>query len=302
MRPVFSILLLVVPVVVLCCDETTHYKKDGECCKMCGPGTRMKQDTNCHDPFCQECKEGEYQDGYTKETKCKLQPSCDTNLNFEVPSQQSKTTRQPCVCHPGYHCSSQDCVSCVLNTVCHPGQKIASEGDRTFDTTCESCPAGTYSTESSAKHCKQWTGCTFGYVEAAAGTSKTDRICEPQSNVRLGLGIFAGLFIFIVIVVVVLCCYRRGRSGSKCLTEKLQQHCPALFKVTVTEPAVVVPMQPEETGLNEPQEDNEDTDRHDEKKYGLSANGMPIDQDHSKTSILSVSETQPSSQSYTDRL
>uniref|UniRef100_A0A3B1K1W7 CD40 molecule, TNF receptor superfamily member 5 n=1 Tax=Astyanax mexicanus TaxID=7994 RepID=A0A3B1K1W7_ASTMX len=299
MRTIFSICLLVLPVVVLCCDETTHYRKDEQCCKLCGPGTRMMKDANCHDPMCQLCMDGEYQDEYTKETKCKLQPICDINLEFEAPTQQSKTTREPCVCRADHHCSSQDCISCVQNTVCPPGQKIDIEGNRKLDTTCEPCPPRTYSSGNSTKDCKEWTECSLGYVEAAAGTSTSDRICEAQPNIRLGLGILSGFVIILVIMFGVFCWYKRERKGSACLEKKLQQHCPALFKViAIDEPTATVPMQPVEADGNEPTEDTEDQPF----THGVSDNGMPILQDHSKTSVLSVSETQPSSQSFTDRL
>lgn len=43
------------------------------------PGTRMKQNTDCKDPTCEQCGDLEYQDGYTKENKCKPQPICDTS-------------------------------------------------------------------------------------------------------------------------------------------------------------------------------------------------------------------------------
>lgn len=91
------------------CDETLEYEKDNECCKKCDPGkiyfldyllycelnkvcflclglihftncllgTRMNQGSSCKDPVCEPCKEGEYQDAYTKDSQCKRQPICD---------------------------------------------------------------------------------------------------------------------------------------------------------------------------------------------------------------------------------
>lgn len=51
--------------------------------------------------------------------------------------------------------------------------------------------------------------------------------------------------------------------------------------------------------VNMPQEDTEDPAKQDDNfKNGLSANGMPVDQDHSKTSLLSQPETGPSGGSY----
>ncbi|XP_072553396.1 tumor necrosis factor receptor superfamily member 5 [Salminus brasiliensis] len=308
MRTVFA-LLLVLPVVVYCCDETTHYMKDGECCKMCGPGTRMKQNTDCNDPFCQQCEEGEYQTGYTKETKCQRQPICDINLNFLVPSERSKMERQPCLCMSDHHCSSEECISCVPNKVCQPGQKIVEKGTMKTDIKCGSCPPGTFSSATSANNCTPWTECTQGHLETVKGSSTSDRICEPHSNLRLGIGISALVIIFVVIVIAAICCYKRGKTGSVCLEKKLQHHCPVLFNGINNnpQPAVLVTVEQEplcdQQNVNVPQEDTEDLAKQDDQmKYGLSANGMPIDQDHSKISVLSQPETNLSAQSFTDHL
>ncbi|KAG7252371.1 hypothetical protein CRUP_025243 [Coryphaenoides rupestris] len=113
-------------VEALFCDDLTQYlRQDGQCCKKCGPGTRMYADiTNCLDPICKPCKEYEYQAGYTMHDKCDLQPYCDPNKNFVHDGPVSTEKRVECVCRDRYHCSSQACITCVENTPCGPGKGV----------------------------------------------------------------------------------------------------------------------------------------------------------------------------------
>ncbi|ROL52120.1 Tumor necrosis factor receptor superfamily member 5 [Anabarilius grahami] len=130
MRTVFVLYLLVTLVYhVSCCEKETHYMKDGKCCKMCGPGKRMLVGDKCEDPACQDCPNGEYQSGYTSETKCERQPSCDTNLHFKPQeAYPSKTGISKCECEPGYYCTKEDdCNTCMKHTVCKPGQRVAKK-------------------------------------------------------------------------------------------------------------------------------------------------------------------------------
>ncbi|XP_036447698.1 tumor necrosis factor receptor superfamily member 5 [Colossoma macropomum] len=306
MRAIY-IILLVFPALVYSCNER-EYLKDGQCCKMCGPGTRMKQNTDCMDPHCQPCENGEYQDGFTQETKCKQQPSCDPNLFFQNQTNPSKTERTQCQCMPDHHCSSLQCISCVRNTVCHPGEQVKKIGTQMSDTECEPCPEGKFSTTLSARTCLPWKECSSGNVESVPGSSTSDRICEPHSNVRLGVFIVLGLVIIAVVCGLVFYLYKRDRTGSACLEKKLQQHCPALFpnKPQPAEEKIVinVEQQPALEHQNEPEEDTEDVTKQDDHfKHGLSANGLPIDQDHSKMSFLSQPETIKSADgSYSDDL
>ncbi|XP_048034146.1 tumor necrosis factor receptor superfamily member 5 isoform X1 [Megalobrama amblycephala] len=208
MRAAFFLYLLVTLVYhVSCCDKETHYTKDGKCCKMCGPGKRMLVDDKCEDPACQDCPNGEYQSGYTSETKCERQPSCDTNLHFKPQEDYpSKTSISKCKCEPGYYCTQEDdCNICMEHTVCKPGQRVAKKGSPVSDTVCEACKNGTFSTEDSADICKEWTTCEHGYDENAPGTSTSDRTClgAPIHRVIIGVGV-AVLVLLVVIIFIVL--------------------------------------------------------------------------------------------------
>nr|AUT77171.1 CD40 [Ctenopharyngodon idella]AXY96377.1 CD40 [Ctenopharyngodon idella] len=208
MRAVFVLYLLVTLLYhVSCCEKETHYMKDGKCCKMCGPGKRMLVEGKCEDPACQDCPNGEYQSGYTRETKCERQPYCDINLHFK-PQQAypSKTSISECECEPGYYCTQDDdCSTCMEHTVCKPGQRLAKKGSPVSDTVCEACKNGTFSTEDSADTCKEWKTCEHGYDANTPGTSTSDRTClgAPIYRVLIGVGV-AVLVLLLAIIFFVL--------------------------------------------------------------------------------------------------
>ncbi|XP_026864125.2 tumor necrosis factor receptor superfamily member 5 isoform X1 [Electrophorus electricus] len=294
MREGFLILLLL-PVIVHSCDLKTHYAKDNnQCCKMCQPGTRMHQDMNCQDPICLNCEDGEYQDVYNKDTKCKEQPMCDPNLNFAKQTNPSKKKFMQCQCIPDHHCSTENCDTCVRNTVCQAGESIKKMGNQTSDTECEKCPDGTFSNTHSARTCQPWTECVSGFRESVQGSSTYDRSCEATTNVKaIVCSVVAGLFL--VVLGTLLYCYRRGKRGAMDLEKKLQEQCGIFCKtLRNNQPFNDVPLEDEMNQMqgNEPEEDTED-----QLKHGVSANGMPVRQDNSKASLISQPETASPSES-----
>ncbi|XP_053704329.1 tumor necrosis factor receptor superfamily member 5 [Synchiropus splendidus] len=174
------------------CHPMTEYEQDGVCCRKCGPGTKMLTTGACLSPICRPCAEDEYQDSYTTASKCKQQPYCDPNKNFQPV--QSKTRLISCQCQAGFKCSSELCVTCVLRRTCPPGHEAINTSDQLQDTVCEKCPAETFSSQSSWNNtCKRWTKCEHG--EETPGTDTTDRICmstpseEPRSRVAIIIGV-----------------------------------------------------------------------------------------------------------------
>ncbi|KAM9785595.1 tumor necrosis factor receptor superfamily member 5 [Neosynchiropus ocellatus] len=183
------------------CDPTTEYKQDGVCCKKCDPGTKMLTTGTCLHPVCQRCAEDEYQDSYTTENKCKLQPYCDPNKNFQVI--KSSTSLIICQCKVGFKCSSErDCVTCVIRPTCPPGHQATNIGDQRQDTVCEKCQAGTFSSQSSWNNtCARWAECEHG--EEMPGTDTTDRTCkeEPRNHIVIPIAI---VLVFITVLGVPL--------------------------------------------------------------------------------------------------
>uniref|UniRef100_A0A667X7W6 CD40 molecule, TNF receptor superfamily member 5 n=1 Tax=Myripristis murdjan TaxID=586833 RepID=A0A667X7W6_9TELE len=167
-------------------DPLTQYQAEsGQCCMKCEPGTSMSEDslsltvnpTHCQTPQCNQCGENEYQDTYTAETMCKAQPYCDPNRNFVFVSDKSKTSRSPCFCKPGYHCTTEACIKCLPHTECKPGQRVKSIGNHSQDTVCEKCPSGTFSIGTSEPDCKKWTVCEPGHQVKTNGTATSDTVC-----------------------------------------------------------------------------------------------------------------------------
>ncbi|KAM9446019.1 tumor necrosis factor receptor superfamily member 5 [Clarias gariepinus] len=293
-QSVFVFLVLSVVGAQLC-DETLEYEKDNECCKKCDPGTRMNQGSSCKDPVCEPCKEGEYQDAYTKDSQCKRQPICDSNLNLQQPT-QSKKELSECECVPDHHCADTECVSCVKNTVCKPGEKISKSATRNTDTVCEPCANGTFSNHESALTCTPLTICNSEFKEVASGSLISDRTCEKvKGNVTaIALGVIVPLVLLLVLAVVGYFFYRKGKIETLSLVEELQG-CPT-WCIKNTHQAVQIDTEVEQPvqHINQPQEDTEDLLKLDiPLTPGVSENGMPVIQDHSKSSLLSQTETGP---------
>ncbi|XP_023862173.1 tumor necrosis factor receptor superfamily member 5 isoform X3 [Salvelinus sp. IW2-2015] len=176
---VLLLCILSVLTMIYSCDPETQYLKNGECCSMCGPGTKMlSSHSGCFDPHCMPCQEGEYQHAFTDKNRCKLQPYCDPNKNFEHSTNRNKTSLSPCKCKTGYHCSSEECLTCVPHTKCRPGEEVKSKGSPIHDTVCKACPLNMFSSDSSAESkCKLWTVCKSEFKTEAEGTATSDTVC-----------------------------------------------------------------------------------------------------------------------------
>lgn len=208
-------IFLSVVMVVYCdsstCDPETQYLKDGLCCQMCGPGTRMISDNpGCQDPQCKPCLENEYQPAYTKETRCFLHPYCDPNKSFE--SKRNLTSLSECRCKEGYHCNNVDCLVCVPHSECRPGWRVASRGTHNHDTNCQACPSNTFSNESGANECIKHTVCK---VIEKEGTDKSDAICVPGFSPGTIILIISALAIPVLAVLFGFIFWKRAPEATK---------------------------------------------------------------------------------------
>ncbi|CAL8368205.1 unnamed protein product [Lota lota] len=195
-----SILFFTLAGAAFACDPQTQYQRhDGQCCKKCGPGTRMAEnDNNCLDPLCKPCAEDEYQMGYTVNKLCKLQPYCDPNKNLVHDRPVTKEKQSMCRCADGYHCSSEVCILCVAHSHCAAGQGVREKGNHTHDTVCQDCPPNTYSAEETAdSDCHNWTVCEPGSKKKILGTTTSDTVCEPMHRYHV-------MWIFPLILIVAL--------------------------------------------------------------------------------------------------
>lgn len=258
----------------------------------------MLRTGSCDEPRCEPCGENEYQDTYTTESKCKRQPYCDPNKNFNRAAHLGKNIKTNCECKQGFHCSGPQCMTCVPHTVCPPGEGATTEGNHLLDTVCEECPDGTFSNESSwSSACKAHTECGNDYHIKEAGTSTSDNICEMNSRTHMIVGLVLGIIAVLGIVAVIVCC-KGGCAGGKLrkfkyhFKPKAEEEKEQLRDVRVmanpTEEESVFHPEEEEPIVSTPEE-NEDGQSVD---VGYTFNGQPVQQDMSKTEQLSQEESQ----------
>ncbi|XP_059188307.1 tumor necrosis factor receptor superfamily member 5 isoform X2 [Centropristis striata] len=297
------------------CDPLTEYVANDECCKMCGPGTRKSSVGTCLEPQCTECKESEYQDKYTSETKCELQPYCDKNSNFQDPVDRSKSKKSICMCKEGFHCSSEACLTCIPHTLCAPGRSAQPKGNHTHDTVCKKCPEGTFSNQTSWNSvCGKWTVCESGYQVQQSGTDKSDNICEEIPRKHTAVIIVCSVIGLILLCVLMLWLCRAlvfgkgDTEGKICVESCWGDKGEKLREVVLTNPTDVgeeESMMPisqssqDEGGAGLPEENVEDQPSQEVSSDVLfSENGKFVTQEMGKSSILSRQESQ--TQAFTD--
>ncbi|XP_070766548.1 tumor necrosis factor receptor superfamily member 5 [Enoplosus armatus] len=295
------------------CDPQTQYEQNGQCCKMCGPGTSMTSLGICQEPQCRACEQNEYQEKYTNEPQCQRQPYCDPNKNFKVTVHESKEKRSSCICKLGFHCSSEACLTCVPHTSCEPGRGVRSKGNHTHDTLCQKCHEGTFSSETSWDGvCKKWTECENGYHIQKSGTDISDNICEETSRTHGVLFVFLGLVLVVVLIAVLLywqCKVKRGYAKVKgcvesCQEEKKEPQRETNVLITPLNPTEEESTMPEvqtsqEEGFGRTPEENEDEPSQEmSTDVVFTERGNFVTQENGKTEILSRQESQ--TQTFTD--
>ncbi|KAM9351231.1 tumor necrosis factor receptor superfamily member 5 isoform 2-T2 [Symphorus nematophorus] len=283
------------------CDPLTQYEKHGDCCTMCGPGHSMSALSTCQQPQCQECRENEYQDRYTKETKCERQPYCDPNLNFETPV-HDKRKQSTCTCKVGFHCSTEECLTCLPHATCRPGYGAERKGDSKHDTVCKKCPDGRFSNKTSWDHvCQEWTKCGHGEYIAQSGTDISDNICAKTSRTHIAvLGVVIPLILFGVVIALIFwqCRGKRGDAKGKICVESClgEKHEPPAGATLITNPTDIDDLTnvdeestcpQEESFMRTPEEIEDPTD------VGSTDKGNFVTQETGKTAVLSRQESQP---------
>ncbi|XP_031146477.2 tumor necrosis factor receptor superfamily member 5 isoform X1 [Sander lucioperca] len=296
------------------CDPLTEYELNGQCCKMCGPGTRMPSSSSpssCRDPQCIGCGDNEYQEEYTKETKCQRQPYCDPNKNFQVVVHKSKKKQSPCMCKEGFHCSSEDCITCVPHTTCKPGHGAQHIGTHMEDTVCQKCPDGTFSNDSSWRSvCMKWTVCENGYHIQRSGTDISDNICEAISRGHIVLIVVLALIGVSVVLVIVWCLYKGKQEDARgkvkvcvgsCFGDERQPLRETRVLITyptdaTEEESMKLPelqSSQEEGGAGPPEENEDQPSQEISAGLLLTENGKLVTEEYGKSSVLSRQESQP---------
>ncbi|XP_019721654.1 tumor necrosis factor receptor superfamily member 5 [Hippocampus comes] len=274
------------------CDPLTQYELSGQCCQMCPPGTSMSQLGTCKAPHCLQCDQDEYQDTYTTETKCKRQPYCDPNKNFQFAEQTSKTEESICMCKLGFHCSSDVCLTCVPHRPCEPGWGAIIKGNQTHDTVCHKCPEGSFSNQTSwHSDCLTWTKCKSGYVVRQSGSAQSDVVCENQRmHVIIACVFILGMGILLAAAVKIWSSRRRREDIKGKDDEDPPKEALIAFDGVHEEPmspGVQVSLA-DSSGTGEPEE-NEDRPS---QVALLSDKGNYVTQENGKAEVLSRQESQ----------
>ncbi|KAL6119458.1 cd40 [Pungitius sinensis] len=286
------------------CDPETQYEKDGECCKKCGPGTRMSSSGSCLDPLCTECPDGDYQPGYTSSNSCQRQPYCDPNLNFKRVVNKSKKMRVVCPCEDGFHCSSEECLTCVPHTSCKPGHGAQSTGNQMHNTVCQKCTEGTFSKgDSWTSVCEKWTICADGFFVEQSGTDVSDNICAESRSHAITIAVVC-FVVLLVIIIAFFClwkCKQGDKKGKGCFESSLgdKEEPVKETKVLITNPTDPAEeeslmselLSKEEAGVRTPEE-NEDELSLASPDLVLSEKGNFVTQENGKSTILSRQESQ----------
>lgn len=214
----FGFLLLALSVVTVLsdssplCDPLTLYEDNGQCCKKCEPGKKMAE-KKCLAPRCEPCDHDEYQQTYTTESKCKPQPYCDPNKNFLQNTDLDPRKKNVCMCKKGFHCSDEECMTCLPHKPCGPGEGVLKEGSHTQDTVCQKCAEGTFSNETSLSgHCVEHTKCSVGFRIGVAGTDRSDTVCVAN---RTHIGIIVGVVVIFIAAVIAGGFYLHRRGAVK---------------------------------------------------------------------------------------
>ncbi|XP_034029301.1 tumor necrosis factor receptor superfamily member 5 isoform X2 [Thalassophryne amazonica] len=286
------------------CDPATEYESNGQCCQKCDPGTYMTSHGSCLEPQCIACGDNEYQESYTTESKCKRQPYCDPNKNFDfIEHHKSKTQRSTCMCKLGFHCSSETCLTCVPHRTCGPGYGVQSKGDHAHDTVCEVCSPGTFSNETSWDgSCQKWTECEDGYPVEKSGTAVSDNICEKTSRwypVWICLGVL--LVAAVICAAVLILCKRKVTRDAEGEMEGCMKSClEGRKKPEQTAKKITNPTSEDKSKVNLVNEHlpEEVDDNVDEESVGsptFTEKGNFLRQEVGKDAILSRQESQTQS-------
>ncbi|KAM3659560.1 tumor necrosis factor receptor superfamily member 8 [Ammospiza maritima maritima] len=159
-------------------DETSQ-----NCCYQC-PSGYVKKKACPQDPAdCLTCGPDQYLRNESKKPQCDACVSCSKDLVEKQPC--SLSSGRVCECRPGLFCQlsvEYSCSRCQQHSACKPGFGVKIRGTATNDVTCEECPPGTFSDQSSSTDiCKPHTSCAkLNKVTLRKGNATHDQVCLEQ--------------------------------------------------------------------------------------------------------------------------
>ncbi|XP_068160506.1 tumor necrosis factor receptor superfamily member 11A [Antennarius striatus] len=194
------------------CDEN-HYLRNSRCCRKCGPGSRVFSDcTDSRQTVCLKCNRGEYQPGWTEDTRCLQQTVCDKVKGFmEMP--ENLVAEEPCRCKAGLQCYPVNCEYCERIPTCGAGSGLEVDPEDTNGRKkCVPCKKGFFSSDNSAEQCRQWTNCKAeGRSETQPGSATADAVCGPPVSGATPSWVIVSVLSVITILcllILLLFCYK----------------------------------------------------------------------------------------------
>ncbi|NWQ59180.1 TNR8 factor, partial [Neopipo cinnamomea] len=130
-------------------DETSQ-----SCCYQCPSGS-VKKKACPRDPAadCMRCGPGQYVNTAVPKPRCDACVLCKKEFDLVEKEPCSFNSSRVCECRPGLFCRTDaphTCLRCRPHTACQPGFGVQVRGTSRRDVTCEECPAGTFSDQSSS--------------------------------------------------------------------------------------------------------------------------------------------------------
>uniref|UniRef100_A0A8C5IM81 TNF receptor superfamily member 8 n=1 Tax=Junco hyemalis TaxID=40217 RepID=A0A8C5IM81_JUNHY len=159
-------------------DETSQ-----NCCYQCPSGYVEKKACPQDPADCLTCGPDQYLNNESKKPQCDACVSCSKDLVEKQPC--SLSSSRVCECRPGLFCQvsvKYSCSRCQQHSACKPGFGVKIRGTATNDVTCEECPPGTFSDQSSSTDtCKPHTNCAkLNKVTLRKGNATHDQVCLEQ--------------------------------------------------------------------------------------------------------------------------
>ncbi|KFQ74318.1 Tumor necrosis factor receptor superfamily member 8, partial [Phaethon lepturus] len=137
------------------------------------------------DEDCMRCGPEQYVNEAFPKPRCDACVSCAKESDLVEKKPCSFNSSRVCECRPGLFCQTpvlNTCIRCQQHTLCKPGFGVKVRGTSTNDVTCEECPSGTFSDQSSSTDiCKPHTNCAeLNKVALNQGNATHDQLCLDQ--------------------------------------------------------------------------------------------------------------------------
>ncbi|NWU57986.1 TNR8 factor, partial [Dromas ardeola] len=168
------------------CDTLENWFYDESsrsCCYQCPSGyVKKKACPRDPDKDCLRCGPEQYVNEASQKPQCDACVSCAKESDLVEKEPCSFNSSRVCECRPGLFCQTpveNTCTRCRQHAVCKPGFGVKVRGTSTTDVTCEKCPAGTFSDQSSSTDiCKPHTNCAkLNKVALTKGNATHDQVC-----------------------------------------------------------------------------------------------------------------------------